>query len=62
MGQPAEARRCLEALLRMKPNLQDVQMRQEVMVRTGRVVPPLRLQQHAATLMVALNRGTPGKP
>jgi len=62
VGQPAEARRCLEALLRMKPNLQDVQMRQEVMVRTGRVVPPLRLQQHAATLMVALNRGTPGKP
>ena len=56
MGMMPRARRCLQALLRMKPNLHDVRLRHEVMVRTGRVVPLLRLQQQAAAAVAVMNR------
>lgn len=56
-GFRTRARRCLEVLLFMKPNLHDIQLSHEVMVRTGRVVPLLRLQRQARAALAALERG-----
>ncbi len=47
VGLALRARACLEALLRMKPNIQDVQLRHEVMIRSGRALPILGLEQKA---------------
>ena len=49
-GLAPQARACLDALLRMKPNIQDVQLRHEVMIRSGHQVPHLRLEEKARAL------------
>ena len=55
-GLRRQAHHCLQSLLEMKPNRQDQQLRQDVMVRSGRTVPTLRLEQRARAQQALLER------